>query len=54
MIKNFDKLIEIYNAWAEQNSDLCCPVDSELPAAKIVKESNFWHDIISTTQITEK
>jgi hypothetical protein len=42
IIKNFDPLIELYNVWATQNSDICAPVDSESLTAGATQESNFW------------
>jgi hypothetical protein len=54
IIKNFDQLIETYNVWAEKNSNICAPVDSESLTANSKKEFNFWHDISSTAMITGK
>jgi len=54
IIKNFDQLIESYNNWAKQNSDICATIDSESLTAGATKESNFWYDVVSTALITGK
>lgn len=54
IIKNFDQLIETYNVWAEKNSDICSPVESESMLFKAKEESNFWHNIESTALVAGK
>lgn len=48
IIKNFDQLTNLYNAWAEQNLDICSSVDSESLSSMIKEEFNFWHNAAST------
>jgi hypothetical protein len=54
IIKNFDRLIEVYNNWSVQNSDICGPINSELVASQAEKEFNFWNNVASTALITGK
>jgi hypothetical protein len=49
IIKNFDKLIEVYNLWAEQNLDICSLIFDNDIATKSSEELNFWHNFESTS-----
>jgi hypothetical protein len=51
IIKNFDQLMKSYNVWAEKNSNICSPVDSESLVTQAKEESNFWKNLTSTSVI---
>lgn len=54
IIKNFDQLVETYNTWTEENSDMYDSIDSETLSTTVKEELNFWHDFSSTALITRK
>jgi hypothetical protein len=54
IIKNFDQLMKSYNVWAEKNSNICSPVDSESLVTQAKEESNFWKNLTSTSVIAVK
>ena len=51
-IKNFDALIEIYNQWAEHNSDIASVIDTESILEKSHRETNFWNLLADSNTAT--
>jgi hypothetical protein len=49
IIKNFDALIEIYNQWAKDHSDIASVIDTESMLKKSHSESNFWNLLADPT-----
>jgi hypothetical protein len=54
IVKNFDQLTDVYNRWAEQNSDMYLPITDYIIESDINRESNFWHNFSSTVAIANK
>jgi hypothetical protein len=54
IIKNFDQLLETYNDWAQQNTDMYSVIDPSELSSSIVKESQFWTSTESTAMISLK
>jgi hypothetical protein len=52
IIKNFNKLIDVFNGWAEKNSDLCDTISDNNINNQITVESQFWKQIDSVSMIT--
>jgi hypothetical protein len=47
IVKNFNQCVEVYNVWAEANSDIAKPVDLDELQQKAVDERNFWKPNLS-------
>ena len=47
IIKNFNQCVEVYNIWAEANSDIAKPVELDQLQQKAVDERNFWKPNLS-------
>jgi hypothetical protein len=44
ILKNFDRCVEVYNCWAEKNTNIATTIDQSCLNLSITHEQNFWHN----------
>jgi hypothetical protein len=51
IIKNFDDLVKIYNAWIDHNPDIALPINNQNMSDNIHRESEFWNSIFNLNNL---